>query len=99
MGSDLKRKESISGRLGDILSYLYLLSAVLKHYHDQGENKDDLPVVRYACEFCLFEIQERFDEILKNFPNRWLAAVLRVLIFPLGQRFSKPNDKLTHKSG
>lgn len=97
LGGSLKRKESISARLGDILSYLYLLSAVLKQFHDQGANKDDLPVVRYAGLLCLFEIQERFDDILKNFPNRIVAAILRFFIFPLGQRFSRPNDKLMHK--
>lgn len=97
MGGELKRKESISARLGDILSYLYLLSAVLKHYHDQGENTADLPIVRYACLLCLFEIQERFDEILKNFPIRWLAFILKVIIFPLGERFSKPRDRMSHK--
>ncbi len=96
-GGDLKRRESISARLGDIVGYLYLLSAVLKHYHDQGENTDDLPVVRFACLHCLFEIQERFDEILKNFPNRWIAWILKVLIFPIGERFSKPRDNMNHK--
>jgi acyl-CoA dehydrogenase len=83
--------------LGDILSYLYLLSSVLKNYYDEGENEESLPVVRYACLYCLFEIQERFDEILKNFPNRVLAWILKVIIFPLGQRFSKPRDNITHK--
>lgn len=97
MGGNLKRKETISARLGDILSYLYLLSATLKHYHDQGENVDDLPVVRYAALHCLFEIQERFDEIIKNFPNRPLAWVLKMLIFPIGERFSKPRDRINHK--
>ncbi len=96
-GGSLKRKESISARLGDILSYLYLLSAVLKHYHDQGENVDDLPVVRYACLYCLFEMQERFDEIIKNFPNRIIAWLLKVMIFPIGERFSKPRDNISHK--
>lgn len=97
MGGSLKRKESISARLGDILSYLYLLSSVLKFYHDQGENIDDLPVVRYASLHCLFEIQERFDEILKNFPNRVLAWILKIIIFPIGERFSKPRDRINHK--
>ncbi|MBX3709447.1 MAG: acyl-CoA dehydrogenase [Gammaproteobacteria bacterium] len=97
-GGSLKRKESISARLGDILSYLYLLSTVLKHYHDQGENIDDLPIVRYACLYCLFEMQERFDEIIKNFPNRWIAIILKVLIFPLGKGFAKPRDSITHKA-
>lgn len=96
-GGSLKRRENISARLGDILSYLYLLSSVLKFYHDQGENQEDLPVVRYACLLCLFEIQERFDEILKNFPNRWMAWILKVIIFPLGERFSKPRDAIGHK--
>lgn len=97
LGSHLKRKESISARLGDILSYLYLLSAVLKQYHDHGEKTDDLPIIRFACEYCLYEIQERFNELIQNFPNRWLAAFLRIMIFPLGQHFSKPKDHLNHK--
>lgn len=96
-GGQLKRKETISARLGDILSYLYLLSATLKFYHDQGENSEDLPLVRYACLTCLFEIQEKFDEIIKNFPNRLLAWILKVLIFPVGERFCKPMDKLNRK--
>lgn len=96
-GGNLKRKESISARLGDILSYLYLLSAILKYFHDQNEPAEDLPIVRYATLFCLFEIQERFDEILRNFPSRLLACMLNVCIFPFGQRFSKPRDSFNHK--
>lgn len=97
LGSSLKRKESISARLGDILSYLYLLSAVLKQYHDQGSNSEDLPIVQYACEHCLFEIQESFDGIFKNLPNRLMACLLRMLVFPIGMHFYKPKDSLNHK--
>ncbi len=97
LGGALKRKETISARLGDILSELYLLSSVLKHYHDQGKNGDDLPIVRWAGLHCLYNIQQSFDELLKNFPSRWIAMLLRFLVFPLGKRFSKPSDKLGHK--
>lgn len=97
LGGSLKRKESISARLGDVLSQLYLLSAVLKHYHDQGKNGDDLPIVRWAGLTCLYKIQQSLDELLKNFPNRWIGALLRVLVFPMGKRFSLPSDKLGHK--
>ncbi len=96
-GGALKRKESLSARLGDILSYLYLLSAVLKRFKDEGEKTEDLPLVRYASLYCLFEVQERFADILKNFPSRFLAIILRVLIFPWGERFNKPHDRLGHK--
>lgn len=97
IGGNLKRKENISARLGDILSYLYMLSAVLKHYHDQGEHTDDLPIIRYACEYCLYETQERFKELFKNYPRRLLGYLLRAIIFPLGMHFSKPVDKHNHK--
>jgi len=97
LGGSLKRKEFISARLGDILSELYLLSAVLKHYHNQGKNGDDLPIVRWAGLTCLYTIQQKVDELLKNFPARWLRGLLRILIFPLGKNFSKPSDKLSHK--
>jgi len=97
LGGSLKRKENISARLGDILSYLYLLSAVLKQYHDQGENADDFLVAQYASEHCLFEIQKRFNELSKNFPNRWVGKLLKWIVFPLGQHFSPPSDKLSHK--
>lgn len=96
-GGSLKRKESISSRLGDILSYLYLLSSVLKFYRDQSSLAEDLPIVRYASLTCLFEIQERFHDIMENFPNRPLALMLKILIFPLGERFSKPRDSIAHK--
>ncbi|TAK72334.1 MAG: acyl-CoA dehydrogenase [Gammaproteobacteria bacterium] len=97
LGGSLKRRENISARLGDVLSYLYLLSAVLKHYHTQGEPVDDLPLVRFAGDYCLYEIQTRLDELLRNFPNRWAAFFLRRLIFPWGLHFTKPKDKLNHK--
>ncbi len=97
LGGELKRKESISARLGDILSYLYLLSATLKHFYDQDTPFDDLPIVRWACLTCLYEVQQSFDELLKNYPNRWLKFLLRVFIFPLGKPFCKPDDKLRHK--
>lgn len=98
LGSSLKRKENISARLGDILSYLYILSAVLKQYQDQGSHAEDLPIVKWASLTCLFEIQEAFDGVLTNFPSRWLARFLRFIIFPAGMRFTKPNDKIGIKA-
>jgi acyl-CoA dehydrogenase len=93
----LKRKESLSARLGDILSHLYLLSAALKHYHDQGEKLDDYPLVRYAGNYCLYQIQESFNDFIINFPNRVIGGVLRILVFPLGRHITRPKDRLNRK--
>jgi acyl-CoA dehydrogenase len=94
LGGELKRRELISARLGDILSYLYLASMVLKHYRDQGEPPADLPLVEWACRSLLYRTQEQFHGLLRNFPNRWVAAVLRFLIFPRGRTYSAPSDAL-----
>ena len=97
LGADLKRKERISARLGDILSNLYLASATLKRYNDEGRNTADLPFVQFAVENCLYDMQHAIDELISNFPNRVVAKLLRVIIFPLGTWLSKPSDELAHK--
>ncbi len=96
-GSDLKRKETLSARLGDVHSNLYLLASVLKHYQDAGCPPEDMPLVHYSANHCLFQIQERIDGLLKNLPQRPLAWVLRFLVFPLGMRFAEPQDRWNRK--
>lgn len=92
MGGDLKRREMLSARLGDVLSHLYMASAVLKRYEDDGRQSDDLPFVDYALQYHLYNIGQAFDGFFANFPNRLVAWTLRVVIFPLGVRFKKPAD-------
>lgn len=90
--AQLKRKENISARLGDIVSHLYLLSAVIKRFHEQGEQEADLPLVMCAADYCLYEVERAFTEILRNFHSRTVAILLRWLIFPFGRRFKAPTD-------
>ena len=97
LGGSLKRREKISGRLGDILSQLYLASAALKRFEDQGRPREDLPLLHWVCQHCLYEIQTAFDGLLHNLPNRWNAWWLRWFLFPLGQHFKAPSDKLGHQ--
>lgn len=94
-GGDLKRKEKISARLGDIVSLLYGASTVLKRFYEQGQPEEDLPLVMWIMQKNLFEIQETFKATLQNFPNRFLAITLRAIMFPLGSScFKYPSDKL-----
>jgi acyl-CoA dehydrogenase len=80
-----------------VLSLLFLGSAVLKHYEDQGRPAGDLPLVRWALEDHLRGIQEAFLELWRSFPNPLLARVLRRLAFPLGLPFHGPDDELEHR--
>jgi acyl-CoA dehydrogenase len=94
LGGELKRKELLSARLGDVLSYLYLVSMVLKHYQDQGSPEADRPLVEWTCRMLFYKTQEQLHGFLRNFPNRWVAAALRLFIFPRGRMFSAPSDEL-----
>jgi acyl-CoA dehydrogenase len=94
LGGYLKKKENLSARLGDVLSAMYLASMVLKHYENQGRPQADLPLVEYACRTLLYNAQEQLHSFLRNFPVRWLAALMRLVIFPRGLTYSAPSDRL-----
>jgi acyl-CoA dehydrogenase len=93
-GGALKRKEKTSARLGDILSYLYLCSGVLKHYNDDGRNEDSRPMVQYAIEDSLYKAQCSIVALLDNLPQRGMAWVLGKIIFPYGPPLKPPHDRL-----
>ncbi|WP_018690553.1 acyl-CoA dehydrogenase [Algicola sagamiensis] len=97
LGGDLKRKEMISARLGDVLSHLYIASSVLKRYEDEGRQLSDLPFVHYSIEHSLSEIGKAFEGFFHNFPNRVVARLLKTLIFPLGIHYKAPQDKWVFK--
>ena len=97
LGGDLKRRERISARLGDILSFLYLASATLKRYNDEGRQSSDLPFVQWALEDSLYNIQQAISELISNFPNKIVAKMLTAIILPLGCNLKKPSDATDHK--
>jgi acyl-CoA dehydrogenase len=93
LGGALKREEMISGRMGDILSDMYILSAALKRWEDEGRQEADLPVLNYAATDAFKRIQTALDEVVLNLPARWAAAILRVLTWP-GATQRGPGDRL-----
>ncbi|MDD5181198.1 MAG: acyl-CoA dehydrogenase [Gallionellaceae bacterium] len=97
LGGSLKRREKISARLGDVLSQMYLCSATLKRFEDDGCPAEDLPLLHWAMQDALYRMQVAFDGVLQNFPSRFAALVLRVLIFPLGRCLAPPADELGHQ--
>jgi acyl-CoA dehydrogenase len=97
LGGSLKRKEKISARLGDVLSAMYLASAALKRYEDQGRMREDLPLLEYSVQDALYQAQQALGAIIANFPSRLAAVKLRAVLFPLGKRFTPPSDRLNHE--
>ncbi|NHA14865.1 acyl-CoA dehydrogenase [Thioalkalivibrio sp. XN279] len=97
LGGDLKRREKLSGRFADILSHLYMASAVLKRFEDDGRPAADLPIVRWALDDSLAIIEERLDGILRNFPVPGVGGFLRPFVLPLGRRCRPASDHLGHE--
>ncbi|MDE1334818.1 acyl-CoA dehydrogenase FadE [Vibrio aestuarianus] len=97
LGGSLKRKERLSARLGDILSQLYLSSATLKRFENDGRPVEDLPLVHWGLQDSLKQTEVAIDEFLANFPNKVIGKVLRVLLMPIGRVRKAPNDKLDSK--
>jgi len=96
LGGSLKRRERISARLGDILSQIFLASATLKRYDDEGRHEADLPLVHWGVQDAIYKAEQAMDDLLANFPNRGVAALLRATIFPTGRHYLAPSDKLDH---
>ena len=94
LGGKLKIKELLSARLGDVLSSMYLASAVLKHFENQGRRASDLPLVEWSVRTLMYHAQEQLHSFLRNFPNRPVAFLLRCFIFPRGRTYSAPSDEL-----
>lgn len=96
LGGSLKRRERLSARLGDLLSELYLASAVLKRFHDDGAPASDLPLARWALADNRRRMAVAWSGLLDNLPSRPLAWLLRVLLFPLGLPAAPPTDAEDH---
>ena len=94
LGGELKRKERLSARLGDVLSQLYIGCAVIKFFVENGSRPEELDHARWALDQCLFEIAKAFDGFFDNFPVRAIAALLRFAVFPLGNHYKPVSDAL-----
>ena len=97
LGGSLKRMEMLSARLGDVLSELYLLSAVLKKWEDDNRPKEDLPFVEWSAQTCLHRAETALKGVIDNFPIRPVGWLLKAVVRPFGDRYGAPKDKLSRK--
>ena len=93
LGGKFKFKEKLSGRLADVLIHLYMASAMLKRFEDEGRPSEDLPLLQWGMEDSLFRIQQALDGVIQNFPVPFLGRIVRLIVFPFGHPYSGPDDK------
>lgn len=97
LGGELKRRERLSGRFADVLAEMYLASAVLKRWEDEGRPAEDRAMVDYSLAVCLHQIEKQLYGILLNFPSPIIGWILRRVVFPWGRRMAEPSDTLGHE--
>ena len=98
LGGNLKRKEKITGRMADAVSNLFIVSATLKHFKDQGSQKSDLPLMAWSAESGLYQSQEALLGVIDNLPLLPVRVFLRCIAFPWGRPFRLPSDHLGAKA-
>ena len=97
LGGRFKFKETLSGRLADALIHLYMGSAVLKQFEDDGRPEQDFALLQWAMDDCLYTIQSSLRGVLENFPVPLLGGVIHLIAFPLGHSYKRPPDHVGKK--
>lgn len=98
LGDNLRHRENLSARLGDILSQLYIASAALQRYREDGGHRQDIPLVAWVCEHCFADIETQLAGVLQHLPSRPLAWCTGLFIFPRGRHAAGPSDTVNHRA-
>lgn len=97
LGGQLKRKQKLSGRMADILSDLYMMSATLRRFEDEGRIAEDKELVDAIMADRIASLQQSFGEVFANFPNGVFANAMRFLCFPLGRHARRASDRVNYR--
>jgi hypothetical protein len=92
LGGELKRREMLSARLGDVLSELYMASAVLKHFYATGANPQHQPLVDFLIRESLVNCEAALKGFCRHISNPVVGVLLKRLLFPWGTSFTEVND-------
>ena len=97
LGGALKRKEKITGRFADILSWMYLGTAVLTRFEKEGRRPEQEPFLHWSMQYAFAQMQEAFEGLFENLKVPGLTWLLRGVVAPwarLNTFGSMPDDAL-----
>lgn len=92
LGGALKRKEHLSGRYADAFAWLFLASAALKRFHDDGAPQSHRALLNWTMAKALNEVETALIGVLANLPNRAAANVAELIAFPFGTKHPPLSD-------
>lgn len=100
LGGQLKVKEKLTGRFADILTWMFIASAMLKKFDADGRKKEHEPLLHYSMAVAFHNIQTAFDGIFANMDVPLLGLFFKGPI-RWWSRFNamsfEPTDEMGHK--
>lgn len=97
IGGKLKARGKLTGRYADALAWQLLGFSALRRFEAEGRRPEDLPLVRYALEYSLTQVQQAFEGIVANFDGL-LGRLMRLILTPglrLNPLATPPSDSLS----
>ena len=94
LGGGLKVRQRTTGRMADALSEIYFISCLLKRYEDDGAVVSERPILDYAVQKSFHSFYAALHDAVDNFPVRYARPLLKLWVFPFGNRARKPKDAL-----
>ena len=92
LGGDLKRRELLSARLGDVHSELFIACSILKFHDSNAQSAAATDHADYALRQSLVAAQRALAAFCQNFPIRGLGGVLQFICLPPGSSVRPPDD-------
>ncbi len=99
LGGNLKIREMLSARLGDVLSQLFIASSILKYHATLPVDRVNDAHAEFALRRCFVTAQRALIGFYENFPVRAIGWVFKHLAFPLRMPVRHASDRLTHELG
>jgi acyl-CoA dehydrogenase len=99
LGGNLKRRELLSARLGDIHSQLFIACSILKYHSAHSRTRAEDAHAEFALTVALNKAQEALIDFSNNFPVGWVAKLIKFITLPYGKIVHKPHDDLVRELG
>lgn len=96
-GGGFKKKEMLSARFGDVLSWMYLLSATLRRFEAEGRREEDRVYIEFIGDYALKEIQKAYNGIFANIGSGVVNFVFKFILgfaYRLNAFSFMPSDRL-----
>jgi acyl-CoA dehydrogenase len=101
IGGKLKARGALTGRYADAVAYMLLGFAALRRFEAEGRLEEDRPLLEFAVEYSLHQVQVAFEAIYDDFDVPvigWLMAKFGSPLVRLNRLGHQPSARASHRA-